>query len=100
MLRHIVAWNLKDDSTGQERAEKIKYVREQLETLYPAVPQLKEIKVVTTEMIDGSNREIFLNTLFDSEVTFKEYMDHPFHLDVVKNISHLLQDRIAVDYVE
>lgn len=101
MIRHIVAWDLKEDTQDSEREDKIAYIRLQLESLYPAVPQLKELKVVTTEILKNrSNKEILLNTLFEDEKSLEEYIVHPVHQEVVKNISHLLDNKSVVDFIE
>ena len=100
MLRHIVAWNIKEDLSEKEKEETKKMIRLELEALVELVPTLKEMKVYTNELVSGTNREIMLSSLFEDEAGLDEYMVHPEHKRVVKLIHHLLQDRVVLDYTE
>ncbi|MCL2397111.1 MAG: Dabb family protein [Defluviitaleaceae bacterium] len=96
MIRHIVAWNFKENANPKEDGAKIKAL---LEGLAGKIDGLLEIKV-HTNLLDTSNRAIVLNSLFANEEALAAYKPHPEHVRAAEFIGTVATDRICVDYYE
>jgi pimeloyl-ACP methyl ester carboxylesterase len=95
MLRHIVAWNLKEGATAQDALQ----VKAELEGLLGKIEGLLEIKV-HTNLIGGSNRAIALNSLFEGEAALAYYQTHPEHVRAAAFVASVTCDRACIDYIE
>lgn len=97
MIRHIVAWNLKDEFTDKEKERHANKIKTELESLGGKIAGLVSIKVsiVPTE---SSDREIILETLFTSENALKLYKEHPAHLKAGEFVRSVVKDRVALDF--
>lgn len=97
MIRHIVAWNLKDEFTDEEKERHANKIKTELESLGGKIAGLVSIKVsiVPTE---SSDREIILETLFTSENALKLYKEHPAHLKAGEFVRSVVKDRVALDF--
>ena len=93
-VRHIVSWNLKD-GCGEEEALQIK---KNLESLKEPL-NILELKVYISNM-KSSDREVVLNSLFESEEALETYQSHPLHVESKNYISSVTKDRICLDYFE
>ena len=99
MLRHIVAWTLKDEFSEQEKAAIKIELKKQIEALVGVIPEIKELKVIT-EMIERSNMDITLDSAFESAEALAIYRDHPAHVAVGDYLDTVYQDRTVLDYIE
>jgi len=93
MIKHIVAWNIKQDAP-QDAAQQIKTA---LESLAGKIDGLIEIKV-QTNLVAGSNRQILLDSLFESEEALAVYQAHPLHVAAAQIVGTLAYDRICLDW--
>ena len=95
MIRHIVAWNLKEGATAQD-AERIKT---ELEGLLGKIEGLLEMKV-HTNLIGVSNRMVALSSLFENEAALAYYQQHPEHVRAAAFVGSVTCDRACIDYQE
>ncbi|MCL2408967.1 MAG: Dabb family protein [Oscillospiraceae bacterium] len=98
MLRHIVTWNYKDgfsEAENKENALKIKHGLESLAYFDGVI----EIKVYINEL-GSSNKDIVLNSLFESEEALTAYQIHPEHKKMSALIGSVMQNRACIDYYE
>ena len=98
MVRHIVMWNLQEGFTAEENlahAEKIKQKLEALSNM-PGVVSLQ----VLINPLEGSNRIIMLNSLFENEDALAAYQVSPGHVEAGKFIRSVVADRACMDYQE
>ena len=58
-----------------------------------------EIKVHINEL-SSSNRDIILNSLFESEKALADYQVHPEHEKIGEFIGSVLKNRACIDYYE
>ena len=99
MLRHVVAWNYKDGFTANENKEHAKKMKSELETLAQSIEGIIEFEV-HINMLSSSNRDIVLDSLFESEEALHAYQVHPEHQRIGVYVKTITQDRICVDYFE
>ncbi|MBQ5850290.1 MAG: Dabb family protein [Lachnospiraceae bacterium] len=97
MIRHIVAWNLKDEFTPEEKAEHSAGIKKELESLVGVVPGLVGVKVFT-KVEESSDRQIILDTFLTSAEALKVYKDHPAHKKAGEYIRSVVKDRVALDF--
>ena len=99
MIRHIVTWNYKDgfsESENRENALKVKYELESLPQFIDGIIAFK----VHINQLSSSNRDIILNSLFESEEALANYQIHPKHKAVSALVGSFFQDRACIDYYE
>ena len=95
MVRHIVAWNLKEGATAQDARQ----IKAELEGLMGKIEGLLEMKV-HTDLIGTSNRAIALNSLFADEAALAHYQAHPEHVRAAAFVGSVTCDRACIDYHE
>ena len=99
MIRHIVAWNLKDEFSADEKANHAAQFKKELEALAGVIPGLVYIQVnISPE--DNSDRRIVLNSLFTSKSALSLYKDHPAHVKAGQFVRSVVTDRICLDFEE
>lgn len=99
MVRHIVAWNYLDGFTKDQNEENAREVKQQLESLAGKVEGIIELKVYINILPSG-NRDVILNSLFESEEALSAYQVHPEHQRVSSFVGSVMQNRACVDYHE
>ena len=99
MIRHIVMWNFKDGFANHENIEHAKKVKTELEALIQYIDGIIELKV-HINALSTSNKDIVLNSLFESEETLAEYQIHPEHKRVGAYVGTVMQNRVCIDYYE
>jgi len=99
MLRHIVAWNLKDGLTDEEKREHAETIRSELEALTQCIDEIVELHV-HIDLLSSSDRDIVLDSLFKDEAALAAYQVHPEHQRVAGVVKALTQNRICLDYFE
>lgn len=99
MVRHIVAWNFANDlpeAQNTQEAEKIKREVEALKDMIPGVLSLS----VHYDLLGTSNRQLMLDSRFESADALAAYQIHPEHQRVSAYIGSLMKDRVCLDYAE
>lgn len=99
MIRHIVAWNHKDGFTEAEKKENAEKIKTELETLTQYIDGIIELNV-HIHILPSGNRDVVLNSLFQSEEALAAYQIHPEHKKVSSFVGTVMQDRICIDYYE
>ena len=99
MIRHIVAWNYKVGFSQEENRENAQKVKYELEALKDCISGIIEFEVII-DPLDTSNRDVVLDSLFESEKALADYQVHPEHKRVSAFVGSVLQDRVCIDYYE
>jgi hypothetical protein len=97
MVRHIVLWNYADGNTSEQNKENATKMKSLLEELPSMIDGVIAIKVRINEM-SGSNRDIMLDSLFESEEALAAYIEHPEHKRVGQFVRAVTKDRACIDY--
>lgn len=98
MIRHIVMWNYKDGFTDQQNAINAERVKSELESLANLDGEVS-LKIEINPLPTG-NRDIILNSLFESDATLSDYQMHPEHKRASGFVASVTQNRACIDYVE
>ena len=99
MIRHIVTWNYGLGFTDSENKENAKKIKAGLESLVKRIDGVMEITVHINEL-SSSNKDILLDSLFESEDALAAYQVHPEHKEVSMFMSTVLQNRACIDFNE
>ncbi len=99
MVRHIVMWNYKEGLAPEEKriqAERMKASMQELKNCIPGVVELE----LCIDALPSSNRDIVLNSLFESVEALAAYQVHPKHVSASKAVGDFLHNRTCIDYME
>jgi len=92
-------WNYKDGFSQAENIENAKRVKRELESLPQLIDGLVEL-VVRADALPSSNKDIILDSLFESVEALAAYQAHPEHKRVGAFVQTVVQDRVCIDYYE
>lgn len=98
MVKHIVAWNVKEEFAKEKREVGLEAKR-QLEALIDAVPGIISIKVIVNEM-ESSTVDVTLICEFESKEVLAAYQVSPEHLKAAEYIKAHMCNRTCIDYEE
>lgn len=97
MVKHIILWKLKSEFNTDEIKMDIK---NGLEGLFGKIEGLLEIKV-QTEILDSSNVDVMLYSVFKNEDALKGYAVHPEHVKVADTfVRPFTETRSCIDFEE
>lgn len=97
MVKHIILWKLKSEFNNAKVKNGIK---NGLEGLLGKIDGLLEIKV-QTEVLDSSNVDVMLYSVFESEKALKGYSIHPEHVKVADTfVRPFTETRSCIDFCE
>lgn len=98
MIKHIVAFKLKDFAEGKTKAENASIIREKLLALRN-LPMVKEIEVeLNSPNADDGNYEVVLLSSFNSFEDLNAYQAHPEHKKAGEFIGKVRESRACIDY--
>ena len=97
MVRHIVTWNYKDGFTEAENKKNAEKAKADIEALKHSIGGIIEIEF-TIDLLNSSNRDVVLDSLFESEEALSAYQVHPEHVKVKELMGRAFQDRVCMDY--
>ena len=98
MIRHIVAWRLKDSALGNDKAANARQMKEKLEALRGRIPGLLRLDVGLDFSATENSSDLVLVTEFDSRAALAAYQVHPEHKAVVAFVSQIVAERRLIDY--
>ena len=97
MIKHIVMWDLRADTT-QQRVAAAALVKEVFEGLRGRIPGLRHIEIgIDTSRVDYAC-DVVLYSEFDSQAALDAYANHPEHLRARQTLGDLRIARHQVDY--
>ena len=98
MIRHIVAWRLKDAALGNGKAENARLMKAKLEALRGRIPGLRRLEVGRDFSATDNSADVVLVPDFDSREALAAYQAHPAHQAVVAFVSQIAAERRLIDY--
>ncbi len=99
MLKHIVAWNFKDEFSENQNLENAQKIKHDLENLKNLISEIREMKVYIN-LAPTSTRNVMLDSSFDSEDDLAKYQIHPEHKKVSAFVGSVMKDRVCLDFYE
>ena len=92
MVKHIVLYTLKE---GVDKDEAVKLIASVLDPLVGKIPGLLHMEI--RRAFQGMDYALYSE--FESEDALAAYREHPLHLEAKGHFWHLLDKRVAADYV-
>lgn len=98
MIKHIVMWNVRGDSSTERLANCMK-VKALFEGMTDAIPGMRKIEIgIDISRIDYAC-DVVLYSEFDNEEALAGYSSHPTHLRVRQELGNMRISRYQVDYL-
>jgi hypothetical protein len=97
VIRHVVAWTLREDV---DRDASVAEIRRVLEGLVGVVPSIRELRVVENVAYPGKNADVAVVAAFDDEVGLDAYQVHPDHQAAAAVVRGFVTGRTAIDWRE
>lgn len=94
MIKHVILWNFQEGLGTEENKLKIK---NDLEALKNIIPGIVSIEVIV-KPVAGSNADIMLDSVFESEEALNNYQVHPEHVKVATFVKSVVCNRMCMDY--
>ncbi len=86
--------------SDEEKAQRIKLVKKELEGVADKIPGIEKITVIT-EGLESSNADMMLDSTFVSKEALEGYTIHPVHVHVAETfIRPFVEYRLCWDYEE
>lgn len=99
MIKHIVFFEIVEESEGKTKAEIMEYIKCELENLINLVPQLRKIEVgINHPTAPAGNFDLVLYSEFDNLADLEAYQVHPEHQRIASYIAKVKTSRACVDY--
>lgn len=99
MIKHIVMWKLRDFAGGASKAENAKLLRQKLQDLQAAIPEMKKVEVGININESAAAWDVVLYSEFDGRADLRAYQEHPLHQDLVQNfLQQVRTEKAVVDY--
>lgn len=94
MIRHIVFFKFKENTSNNERETLIS----SLEDLKDKIEVVRELKVGRDVGNKPNSYHIALDSVFDTFDDVETYAVHPDHVEVVKMVKEVCESSVKVDY--
>ena len=91
MVKHIVAYKLKEDVN---KTEAVEIIRAALEPLVGQIPGLLHLEI--RACFQGMDYALYSE--FESQEKLESYAVHPLHLAAKDKFHHFIATRVAADY--
>lgn len=97
MIKHIVQWNHGENFSEAEKKANAEKIKSELESLKDKIEGVVSIRVIINPLAT-SDRDIILDSEFETEEALQQYQIHPEHVRVSGFVKECVQDRVCVDY--
>ena len=98
MIKHIVAWRLKESALGNDKATNARRMQEKLEALRGRIPGLLRLEVGRDFSATENSSDLVLVTEFATRADLAAYQVHPEHKAVGTFVREVVAERRLVDY--
>ena len=92
MVKHIVVYKFKE---GVNKEDAVKLIASVLEPLVGKIPGLLHMEI--RQAFNGMDYALYSE--FESREALTAYASHPLHLEAKTHFHHLLNTRVAADYI-
>lgn len=98
MIKHIVAWRLRDEALGCDRNANRDALLAMLEVLPDLVPGIRHFEFGTDIRAAQDPWDIAIYAEFDSREDLDAYQAHPEHIKLKEFAAAVIDGRAVVDY--
>ncbi len=99
MIKHIVAWRLKDQAHGNDKATNAGLIQEKLHALRGKIEGLAHLEVGVDFSKTDTSVDVILYSEFVDAAALERYQVHPEHVAVKAFIGDATAERRLADYV-
>ena len=96
-VKHIVMWQLMDESLGKTRDDNIIAMKEKLLSLPSLIPQIVSLEVGENRKYEASQYDLVLISTFASYEDLEIYREHPSHKKVSQWVRKVVTLRNVID---
>jgi thiol peroxidase len=97
MMKHIVAWKLKNEAQGNNKETNACLIKEKLEGLVGKIPGLLKAKVVKTAS-NCKDFDLALISKLESAEALAAYQANPLHEEAASFVRSVVEARACIDY--
>ena len=97
MLKHIVLWKLKEDTSRPGGFQTAINMKRKLESMRGEISAINSLEV-QLDIGRKNNYDICLIAAFANEQALDEYINHPLHKEVSDFINTIRESRVAIDF--
>lgn len=97
MVRHIVAWKLKESFSPEERLAHAQAIKSKLEALPDVIEGIVSMKVIYP-LLASSDMDLLLDSTFESQESLDAYQVHPAHKQVSAYVGTVREERVCLDF--
>jgi Stress responsive A/B Barrel Domain len=98
MIKHIVAWRLKDDAPGCDKAANCERLLAMLEDLPRLVPGIHHFEFGVDIGAAQGPWDVAIYSEFKSRADLDAYQEHPEHIRLKEFAAAVIDGRAVVDY--
>ncbi len=98
MIKHIVAWKLKESAHGLDKASNAKQIIEKLNALKATIPEIMALEVGSDFSHTETSADLVLVSVFENRAALEAYQIHPAHQAVAAFIREAVCERRLIDY--
>jgi hypothetical protein len=98
MIRHIVAFKLKEYSTPQEKQSALQTVKAELLKLPSKISVIRSFEVGIDAVHGPASYDLVINSTFDSLEDLENYRVHPDHQAFIAFNKDYTVEKVMVDY--
>jgi heme-degrading monooxygenase HmoA len=98
VVKHIVAWRLKEEVLGNTKEQNAKLIKEKLENLVGKIPGLLKAEVGINFTQDDCASDVVLYSEFESKEALAAYQVHPIHKEAASFVLECRTERRVIDY--
>jgi hypothetical protein len=98
MIKHIVAWRLKDEALGRDKAANRSLLVAMLEDLPRLVPGIRHFEFGADIGAAQEPWDVAIYAEFESRADLDRYQAHPEHIKLKEVAAAVVDGRAVVDY--
>jgi hypothetical protein len=98
MIKHIVAWRLKDEALGRDKTANRVLLLAMLEDLPRLVPGIRHFEFGVDIGAAQGPWDVAIYAEFESRADLDAYQEHPKHLKLKEFAAAVVDGRAVVDY--
>jgi hypothetical protein len=100
MVKHVVSWNYAEGFTVEENQSHALQIKQELEQLKSLIPGIVSLEVFINPLEASSDKDILLDSVFESEAALQAYVVHTEHVRVGTNfVKPFTRNRSCIDVV-
>ncbi len=98
MIKHIVLWTFKDDSSESAKQDNINTIERKIWELKNKIPGILKLETGKNVTLSAEAYDLALYCEFENLTDLEIYQKHPAHLALVELLKNVRDKRAFIDY--